>query len=284
MFHPTPFPRRLAPAPLPRRPGPRLPRSAGLALVVGLACVACSDDSPSDAASTEPEATAETTTAAAPAVVDPGDGGYYRPDIDPAAFVDAVDHPYFPLAPGARWVYEGETDEGTERVAVEVTEERREVMGISAVVVRDTVYLDGEMVEDTYDWFAQDADGNVWYLGEDTHEYEDGVAVNAHGAWEAGVDGALPGIVMPAEPSVGDAYRQEYLAGEAEDMAEVIEVGGSVEVAAGTYDDVIVTRDWTPLEPDVIEEKTYAPGIGFVFEIKPETGEALGLVEFTPGA
>jgi hypothetical protein len=155
-------------------------------------------------------------------------------------------------------------------------------MGISTTVVRDTVYLDGEMIEDTYDWYAQDTDGNVWYLGEDTHEYEDGVAVNANGAWEAGVDGALPGIVMLADPTVGAAYRQEYLAGEAEDMGEVIVVGGSVDVPAGSYDDVVVTRDWTPLEPDVIEEKTYARGVGFVFEEKPGTGETLGLVEFSP--
>ena len=115
-------------------------------------------------------------------------------------------------------------------------------MGISATVVRDTVYVDGELVEDTYDWFAQDNDGNVWYLGEDTHEYEDGVAVNAEGAWEAGVDGALPGIVMPADPAVGDAYRQEYYAGEAEDMGEVLEVGVARSIALGDYDDVVVTR------------------------------------------
>ena len=113
--------------------------------------------------------------------------------------------------------------------------------------MRDTVYVAGELVEDTYDWFAQDADGNVWYLGEDTHEYEDGVAVSAEGAWEHGVDGALAGIVMPAHPEVGDAYRQEFLAGEAEDMGEILEVGVARSIELGDYDDVVVTEDWTPL-------------------------------------
>ena len=107
------------------------------------------------------------------------------------------------------------------------------IEGITATVVRDTVYVDGELAEDTYDWYAQDKDGNVWYLGEDTHEYEDGEAVNAKGAWEYGKDGALPGIVMLADPEVGDAYRQEYYEGEAEDMGEVLEVGVTTEIALG---------------------------------------------------
>ena len=156
-------------------------------------------------------------------VVDPGDGGSYHPEIKPEDFVAAIDHPYLPLRPARPWVYEGDGDEGEpERVEVVVTSERREVMGVSTVVVRDTVTIDGELVEDTFDWFAQDRDGNVWYFGEDVKDYEDGKLVSTAGSWEAGVDGALPGIVMPAEPAVGDAYRQEYLAGEAEDMAEVL--------------------------------------------------------------
>ena len=155
----------------------------------------------------------------------PGDGGSYAPELDPADFVDVIDNPYLPYIPGTKWVYEGEDDGEVERVEVEVLDETREIEGITATVVRDTVYVDGELAEDTYDWFAQDKDGNVWYLGEDTHEYEDGKAVNAEGAWEYGKDGALPGIVMLADPTVGDAYRQEYYEGEAEDMGEVLEVG-----------------------------------------------------------
>jgi hypothetical protein len=181
-------------------------------------------------------------------------------------------------------VYEGESDGETERVEVVVTDERRTILGIRATVVRDSVYAGDELKEDTFDWYAQDKDGNVWYLGEETKEYEDGEVVTTEGSWEAGVDGAQPGIVMPADPAVGMAYRQEYYAGEAEDMAEIIAVGGSVEVPAGRYEDVVTTKDWTPLEPEVIENKTYAPGVGAVHETLVAGGDGLlELVEFTPG-
>ena len=229
-------------------------------------------------------ATTEPPEASAPdgaPVIDPGDGGEYAPEIDPADFVETIDNPYLPYAPGTRWVYEGESDGEVERIEVEVLDERREVMGISAVVVRDTVYIDDEIAEDTYDWFAQDADGNVWYLGEDTHEYEDGEPVNAAGAWEAGVGGAQPGIVMPAEPEVGDAFRQEYFTGEAEDMGEILEVGVSRSIELGDYDDVVVMEHWTPLEPDVVEEKWYAAGVGVIYETDGDS--EVELIEFTPG-
>jgi hypothetical protein len=140
-------------------------------------------------------------------------------------------------------------------------------MGIEAVVVVDQVFEDGELVEDTEDWFAQDAEGNVWYLGEETAEYEDGEVVSTEGAWEAGVDGALPGIVMHADPQPGQAYRQEYDEGEAEDMAEVVRLDGTVSVPFGEFTDVVVIKEWTPLEPDVVEEKYYATGIGPVLEV-----------------
>ena len=153
------------------------------------------------------------------AVIDPGDNGVYAPTIDPANFVDTIDNPYLPYASGARWVIEVENDDGeTEIITVEVLDERRDVMGVSTVVVHDVVAIEGEVIEDTYDWYAQDVDGNVWYFGEDTTSYEDG-EVSTDGSWEAGVDGALPGIVMLADPKVSDTgYRQEFLAGEAEDI------------------------------------------------------------------
>jgi hypothetical protein len=245
-------------------------------LVAGLPGLAsCGDDTTTSTAGTTG------TTASAP-VIDPGDGGNYAPAIDPADFVDVVDNPLLPLAPGSRWVYEGVTDEGTERIEVVVTDEHREVMGVSTVVVRDTATLDGEVIEDTYDWFAQDQDGNVWYFGEDTTAYEGGEPVDTEGSWEAGVDGALPGIVMLAHPAVGDAYRQEYLAGEAEDMGEVVRVGDAETVPFGAFDDLVVTEDWTPLEPDVVEEKYYAAGVGLVLEVGVTGGEErVELVEFT---
>jgi hypothetical protein len=219
------------------------------------------------------------------AVIDPGDGGAYTVDIDAAEFSPVVDNEYFPLAPGTRWVYESRAPDDAirETIAVEVLDENRTVMGVDTIVVHDVVTdADGDVTEDTFDWFAQDAAGNVWYFGEDTTAYEDGVATDA-GAWEAGVDGALPGIVMPATPAVSDTgYRQEYLAGEAEDMGQIIAVSGSVAVPFGTYDDVVRTREWTPLEPDVVEEKTYASGVGLVEELTTagdDAGERVVLVE-----
>ncbi len=259
-----------------------LAMTAGLLLTAG----ACGDDSESD--STAPATTDRADTSIAsdtPSLaIDPGDGGDYRPDLDPTQVVERIDNPYLPLVPGSRWVYEGASEGEVERIEVEVLDEHHTVMGIEAVVVRDTVTIGGELVEDTYDWYIQDTAGNVWYLGEDTEEYEDGEVVSTAGSWAAGVDGALPGIVMPAEPTVGDAYRQEFLAGEAEDMAEVIRVGDTRQVAAGTYTDVIVTADWTPLDPEVVEEKSYAPEVGFVHEIKTAGGDGeVELISFTPG-
>ena len=239
-----------------------------LVLIVGLhGAVGCGDDGDADP------------------VIDPGDDGDYVVDIDPADFVEDIDNPYLPLLPGTRWVYEGIDDGETERVEVEVTDERRDVMGISAVVVRDVVYEDDELVEDTSDWFAQDTSGNVWYLGEDSREFEDGELVSTEGSWEAGVDGALPGIVMLAEPEVGVAYRQEFYEDEAEDMAEVRAAGASETVPAGTFDDLVVIREWNPLEPDVVEDKYHAPGVGVVLEVKVEGGDGrVELIEFSSGA
>jgi hypothetical protein len=234
---------------------------AGLALA-GLGGAACGGGG---GGSTSAGAT--TTTAPPPtSVIDPGDGGEYSPAIDPASFVTTIDNPDLPLAPGARWVYEGSADGEPEHTEVVVTDQRRDVMGIPAVVVRDTVSVRGQVVEDTFDWYAQDQDGNVWYLGEDTKEYDNGEVTSTAGSWEAGVDGALPGIVMTAHPEVGQAYRQEFYPGQAEDMAEVTAVGATKTVARGNYGDVVVIKEWNPLEPDVIEQKYYAPGIGVIAE------------------
>lgn len=217
-------------------------------------------------------------------IIDPGDGGAYSVALDPADFVARIDNPLLPLLPGSRWVYEGESDGEVERIEVVVTNETRVVMGITATVVRDTVSVGGEVVEDTWDWFAQDADGNVWYLGEDTAEYENGEVVSTAGAWEAGVDGALPGIVMKAQPQIGDAYRQEYYEGEAEDMAEVVRTGVTETVPYGSFAGLVVIEEWTPLEASVVEEKYYAEGIGVVLEVVVRGGSGrVELVEYTPG-
>jgi hypothetical protein len=246
----------------------------GLALVVTAGC-----------GSDEPTATTTTTAAAVVPVIDPGDGGDYHPQLDPADFVAVIDNPYLPLTPGSRWVYEGESDGEREENVVVVTDQTRQIEGITAVVVRDTVKVGGALVEDTYDWFAQDRDGNVWYLGEDSSDFdEDGTLASKEGSWEYGKDGALPGIVMPADPQPGDAYRQEYLQGVAEDMGEVLRIEPERAIDLGSYQDVVVTEDWSPLEPEVIENKWYAPGVGLIHSAH-ETGppETSTLVEFTPG-
>ena len=199
--------------------------------------------------------------------------------------MDVVDNPYYPLAPGARWEYDTATDEGSEHDVVEVTGGRYEVMGVSTVVVHDVVSVADRPVEDTLDYFAQDRAGAVWYFGESVRNYDDqGQLASSSGSWEAGVGGALPGVIMPADPTVGDAYRQEYQAGVAEDMGEILAVGEQVNVPFGAYAHVVVTRDWSPLEPDVIEQKYYAPGVGVVREdTVAGAQETSDLVAFTPG-
>ena len=254
--------------------------------VVALAGAACGGGEVGAASTTTAvgEGEATTTLAEATPVIDPGDGRRYAPELDPADFVDVVDNPYFPLAVGSTWVYEGTSDGEAERVEIEVLDERREILGISATVVRDVVYVSDAVVEDTFDWYAQDREGNVWYLGEAVKDIEDGEVVSTDGSFEVGVDGALPGIVMLADPEVGDAYRQEFYEGEAEDLGEVLPVDATREVAAGSYDRVVVTEDWNPLDPEPVEEKSYAPGVGLIFE-EHTRGPAgsIELVEFTPG-
>jgi hypothetical protein len=190
----------------------------------------------------------------------------YAPWIDPAGFTATITNPYLPLQPGHRWVYEGRTEDGFERKVVEVTDETRVVMGVTCVVVKDTVMLDGQLHEDTVDWFAQDRSGAVWNFGEETRKRQDDGSFTPAGSWEAGVNGAHPGVVMPADPRPGGPYRQEYLPGEAEDMARVLRVNETLRVPFGSYVQVVVTRDWSPLDPGVAEHKHYAPGIGLIRE------------------
>jgi hypothetical protein len=183
--------------------------------------------------------------------------------LDPAEFTDAIDHPYWPMQPGMTWIYTERDLEGSEqRVVVTVTGETKEVSGIRARVVHDVVTEDGALVENTYDWYAQDQDGNLRYLGEDTKEYKDGRVASTAGSWQAGVDGAEAGIVLPATPSVGMSYRQEYYEGEAEDAAKILSLDEWTEVPAGAYDHLLMTKDYTPLQPEVLEHKFYAKGVG----------------------
>lgn len=206
-----------------------------------------------------------------------------RVDLDPAEFTTEITNPWFPLEPGTRWTYRETTEDGeTADVVVTATPVTREIAnGVTARVVRDTVTLDGEVVEDTFDWYAQDEDGTVWYLGEDTAEFEDGEIATREGSFEAGVDDAQAGVIMPASPEVGMAYRQEYAQGEAEDNGEVLALGRHARVPAGEYDGLVKTADTTPLEPDVLEHKYYARGVGLVLTIDKGAGGREELISVT---
>lgn len=204
-------------------------------------------------------------------------------DLEPSEFKIEIDNPYWPMEPGFQWVY-GEVDEdgNSLEVVVTVTTETKEIAnGVTARVVRDTVTHDGELIEDTFDWYAQDAAGAIWYLGEDTAEFEDGEITSTAGSFEAGVDGALPGIIMPAEPADGMRYRQEYYEGEAEDNGEILSVDEQADVPAGRYEDAVLTKDTITIEPDVLEYKLYARGVGPVLVFGVAGGGGLEeLIEF----
>jgi outer membrane murein-binding lipoprotein Lpp len=197
----------------------------------------------------------------------------YNPHIDPAEFTTKIDNEYLPMKPGTTFVYEG----GAEHDEMSVTHDTKKVMGVECVVVDDRAWEDGKLIERTYDWFAQDNKGNVWYFGEDTKEYKNGKVTSTHGSWEAGVDGAKPGIIMQAHPKVGQVYRQEYYKGEAEDIAKVQSLNESVKVTYGSFDHVLETKEWTPLEPSYDEHKYYARGVGQVY------GGGSELVAVKPG-
>lgn len=203
-----------------------------------------------------------------------GGGGGSVPAINlvvpfsPAAFSGhAIDNPFLPMTPGTTYVYEGDTEDGFEHVETNVTSNTKTILGVVCVEVHDQESLDGKLVEDTLDWFAQDDDGNVWYFGEHSDTIENGVVVSTEGSWEGGVDGAMPGVVMLANPTVGSIYAQEDAQGVAEDRARVAALGVTETVPKGTYGGCLRTDEFTPLEPDALEHKVYAPGVGLILEV-----------------
>jgi hypothetical protein len=194
------------------------------------------------------------------------------PSPDPADFVAGIDNPYLPYHPGSTWTYLSVSPDEKTRIVTTVPLRTRVVQGVTCVVVHDVEStLDGEVLENTYDWYAQDSVGNVWYFGEDTTAYEDGKA-SKEGSWEAGVDGAQAGVIMLADPRPGDRYQQEYYEGEAEDHGEVLAVDARYGPVPAEYGDLIVTADTTPLEPKLLERKYYARGIGVAHEETVEGG------------
>jgi hypothetical protein len=206
--------------------------------------------------------------------------------VDPTQIGAGVaPNPYFPLVAGNRWVYADEE----ETITVEVTDETKLIDGIRCVTVTDIVTEDGVLIEDTDDWYAQDVNGNVWYCGEIAQNFElfDGdmpetaELVDLEGSWKHGRDGAKAGLLLPATPNVGDVIRQEVKFTDAEDVVEILSVTASETAPGGSCSgNCLQTLDFTPLEPDAEEHKYYAPGIGLIVEVKPETGERLELMEF----
>jgi hypothetical protein len=190
----------------------------------------------------------------------------------PGDFVRKIDNAYFPLVPGTRFVYRGTQGGDPRKVSVLVTHKTKQILGIRAVVVLDQVLVGGKPEEKTFDWYAQDKHGNVWYLGENSSDFVKGKWVRSDGSWEAGVDGARPGIVMEAKPSVGDAYRQEYYKGHAEDMASILSNHSSVSVPYRTSNKALVTKEWTPLERGVVEHKYYVRRVGNVRTVTVKGG------------
>jgi hypothetical protein len=193
---------------------------------------------------------------------------------DPSDFTTEIDNPWWPMKPGSRWIFrESDAAGSVSKVVVTVLDKTKMIAnGIEARIIHDQVTEDGEIKEDTYDWYAQDSTGNIWYLGEDTTEYENGKPKTKEGSWEAGVDGALAGIIMPADPQVGMTYREEYYKGHAEDGASIISTDALAVVPYGRFEGCVQTRNFSGIEPDVIEEKLYAKGVGVVLEITVSGG------------
>lgn len=245
-------------------------RLIGLAVLVAASVAACGNETAPTPGPSQGASPGASTSAAA--VV-----------INQANFVAGVDNPWFPLKAGARYTYRGTKDGKAAVDVMQVTANTKTVDGVASVVVRDTLRLGGVVAERTEDWYAQDRDGNVWYFGEATAELDaSGKVLSTEGSWQAGVDGALPGIYMPAEPRVGQSLAQEHYAGHAEDWFVVLFTDAKVKVPAGTFKNALVTGEWTPLEPGVFGEKWYVKGTGQVKEADITGGdEQLSLVKIT---
>jgi hypothetical protein len=191
--------------------------------------------------------------------------GPYSPSIDPANFVSTVDNRYFPLKPGTAFHYGGYKNAASQTDDAVVTHQKKRILGITCTVVRDTVSQHGKPIERTFDWYAQDKQGNVWYMGEDSFELKNGRFVRADDSWKSGVNGAKPGIIMRGNPRPGDVYRQEYYPGAALDQARVLGVIPRMKVPQGSYKRALATVEWSPLDSQ-LEKKYYAAGVGEIQE------------------
>jgi len=247
-----------------------------LVLAATLTCAACASDASRPSATNQPNPPVVDSPVAGPSAPDQLPTGADPVNLNPSDFSADITNPYWPMKPGARWIYRGvEEGESPQDIVIVATATTKQLAnGITARVVRDTARSEGQIVEDTVDWYAQDSAGNVWYMGEQTAEFENGKIVSRAGSWEAGKDGALPGIMIPAQPEVGQKYRQEYKKGEAEDNGEVLATSNMVGVKAGRYKGSLVTMDTSTIEPDVVEFKFYAPNVGPLLALDVSGGAA----------
>ena len=203
--------------------------------------------------------------------------------VDPTEFTAPLANPYYPLAPGTTNVYRGTKDGKSVTTRTTVTHRTEVIQGVTVTVVRDVARHRGHLIEKTSDWYATDNQGNVWYFGEKTATYApDGHVTSTEGSWKAGVHGAVAGIIMRAHPRPPASYRQEFYRGHAEDQAWVVKRGGSLTIPYGNVHRVLETFEWTRLEPGVIDQKDYAPGLGIVLEAgrtgAPETSMLVRVV------
>ena len=243
------------------------------ALAVGPGCSSDHDQPLLGPAPTSLDAAGPLTTAARP---------LENPPFDAKNFVAGVNHPFFPLTVGTTWTFHELDGEETNTIEVlDTSGNPKVILGVTVTVVRDRVYIGKELIEDTLDWFAQDKDGNVWYLGEDVKNYVGGVFDNTEGSWEAGVNGAQAGINMLAVPEPGDTYFQENAPGVAEDMARVKRLAVAVSVPYGDFDDALQVLEWSNLEHGKSGYKYYARGVGMVLETDPNGKGRSELVSIT---
>jgi hypothetical protein len=235
---------------------------SAVALLAGLTA-ACGSSSP-DGSSTAVAADKPTSASQLAPIHGP-----YHPSIEPSNFVRKIDNLYFPLIPGTVFHYKGVAEDGKTHQADDefVTHKTKTILGVKATVIRDVVSSHGHPIEKTFDWYAQDKAGNVWYMGEDTSELQGGKFVRASDSWEAGRKGAKPGIIMPGKPRKGDQYRQEYYPNFALDQARVIGSGGPATVPNGSYKKTLLTVETAPkVDPGVAERKYYVRGVGDIWE------------------
>lgn len=240
-----------------------------LTVLLPLLSFACSSQDavdPTDLQAAEPAIEATAAAASPTPRATPSVAEAPLPPFDPDNFVRRVTNPLFPLPRGTRLIYQGHEDGEPERVVTEVTRDHKTILGVPVVVVLDRVFLNSELIEKTFDWYAQDRAGNVWYFGEDTKEFEHGRVVSTEGSFEAGKHGARAGILMWAHPVLSRITPQEIAPGVAEDKAKVLDLDATVTAPYGTQHHCLKQAEFTPLEPGALEYKYYCPGIGIVRE------------------